>query len=150
MTELTLEVCRREIEELHEFFVDWYAGGCDRTRFTRLEDALASAFQLVRPDGSSQDREAVLGWIRDAYGSRAGERFDIEVRNVEVRYRDGRKALVRYEEHQTTPDGETSRVSTVLLVAPAGSDRADADVAAGAPSLEWVDLHETWLDAPSN
>jgi len=133
MTAPTETECREEIETLHEFFVEWYAGGCDRRRFRRLERALAPGFELVSPDGDRLDRETVLEWIRGSYDRDDVTQFDIEIRNVEVRHRLEHVALVRYEEWQTTDDGTDVRLSTVAL-----RSREDG--------IEWLDVHETALE----
>ncbi|MFT4931941.1 MAG: hypothetical protein ACI91T_001827, partial [Natronomonas sp.] len=80
----TLETCRREIEDLHAFFVRWYAGRIDREDFDRLERALAPEFEMISPTGDRSDRAAVLDWIRESYGREAPGAFDIEIRNVEL------------------------------------------------------------------
>lgn len=89
----TQELCRREIERLHDSFVRFYTGR--RGDINPVEDALAADFELVT--------------------------------ETEV-------TVCRYEEWQTTPDGENGRVSTVVF-------RVDADTPGG---LSWVNVHETW------
>ncbi|EMA35435.1 DUF4440 domain-containing protein [Halobiforma nitratireducens] len=127
-----------EIESLHEFFVEWYAGQRPKTDAGRLEEALAPGFEMVTPDGDRLAREAVLEGIREDYGRDEPGAFDIDIRNVEVVARTESHATVRYEECQETTDETTGRVSTVLF-------RDDTD----APGeLAWVDLHETWLESP--
>lgn len=132
----TLETCRREIEDLHAFFVRWYAGRIDREEFDRLERALAPQFEMISPTGDRSDRAAVLDWIRESYGREAPGDFDIEVRNVELVRDLGEYALVRYEEWQCQDGDENGRISTVLL--------HEADSAPG--GVEWIDLHETALE----
>lgn len=132
----TFETCRREIEDLHAFFVRWYAGKTDREAFDRLERALAPEFEMIAPTGDRSDREAVLEWIRESYGREDQGAFDIAIRNAELVREFDDHALVRYEEWQRRADDENGRISTVLLRA--------ADEAPG--GLEWVDLQETALD----
>lgn len=132
----TLPACRREIDELHDFFVAWYTGACDREGFERMEAVIAPGFEMVTPDGDRLGREAVLGMVRDAYTGRDPGTFDIEIGNVELLDGGPDHAVARYEEWQTTPDGEDGRVSTVLF-------RPDPDAPNG---LVWVTVHETWLD----
>ncbi|MFW5938097.1 MAG: DUF4440 domain-containing protein [Halanaeroarchaeum sp.] len=133
----TLETCRREIEALHAFFVDWYAGTIDRERFGRLEGALAPEFEMVSPTGDRSDRAAVLEWIHESHGREDPGRFDIEIRNVELVRALDDHALVRYEEWQREDGDENGRISTVLL---RESDSAPEGV-------EWIDLQETALEA---
>ena len=138
----TAATCEREIVQLHDFFVRWYHGRADKREFERLERALAGSFELVAPDGSVSDRGEVLAWIRGAHDSR--ERFDIEIRNVEPVAVDGEPALVRYEEWQTAPEGETGRLSTALF----GTADPEAGRDHTRPAATWLYLQETWLDGP--
>lgn len=126
--------CQREIEALHDFFVAWYTG--ETTDFQRLEGALAPAFEMVSPDGERVSREAIVEAIREREGVHAPGSFDIDIRNVEMLDSGKDYAVVRYEEWQTTPDGENGRLSTVLFHA----DSAAPD------GLSWVTVHETWLE----
>lgn len=132
----TLQICRREIEDLHAFFVEWFTGQADREAFDRVERALAPGFEMVTPEGGRADRDAVISSVRDSYARDAPGEFEIEVRNVESVADLGEHALVRYEEHQRTPDEETGRISTALF-------REDGSAPHG---VAWHDLHETWLD----
>lgn len=125
------EVCRREIERLHDSFVRFYTGR--RTDIGPVEDALAADFEMVTPDGTVLHRDAVLSMIREKGDSYAPGAFDIDIRNVGL-VADTEVTVCRYEEWQTTPDGENGRVSTVVF-------RADADTPGG---LSWVSVHETW------
>ena len=128
--------CRQEVEALHEFFVGWYAGQLDRDAFDRMADAIAPGFEMVTPDGDRLDREAVLAMVREAHGRDDPGSFEIEIRNVTVRERMGDHVLVRYEEWQTKPGGDTGRLSTALF--------REEPSAPG--EFHWLDLHETWID----
>ena len=136
----TPTVCREEIEALHAFFVRWYCGTVDRSAFARLKEALGPAFERVTPAGEVHDRATVLAGIRESYD--AHETFDIEIRNVEPVAAVGERTLVRYEEWQTTPDGENGRLSTALFGPVEGVD-ADPSVT---PVVSWQYLQETWLN----
>ncbi len=132
----TLSACRREIEELHAFFVAWYTRQAGE--FDRMEAVIAPDFEMVTPDGDRLDRGAVLGMVRDGRGRHEQGTFDIDVRDVALLDRSDGHAVARYEEWQTSPDGGDGRVSTVAF-------RPDP----GAPNrLAWVTVHETWLDPP--
>lgn len=132
--------CRREIESLHEFFVDWYTGAVDGDAFERLQRALGSDFEMVTPDGARREYEAVVDAIRDRHATRDPGTFDIDIRKVEPRYAGDGCRLLRYEEWQETPDDTTGRVSTVLF-------EAAPDAPGG---VVWRDLHETWLLGPDS
>jgi hypothetical protein len=142
----TADACKREIEGLHECFVRWYRGECDRPRFERVEAALAPSFERITPGGSVHEREVVLDGIESAYGSYDGETCEITIRNVTpVEIREDR-ALVRYEEWQRMGEDRTGRLSTVLFGAidDASASGAHTTTATG---LEWLHLQETWLDS---
>lgn len=135
MTGPTTAECAREIEALHEFFVEWYTGAT--AEFGRVEAALAPSFEIVSPDGATLDRERILERVREKHDTYAPGEFDIDIRNLTPVERGEGYAVVRYEEWQTTPEGETSRVSTVVF---STDERAPG-------RLSWVTVHETWLDA---
>ena len=135
-----LATCKAEIEALHAFFVEWYTGTTDDDAIARLEGALAPDFEMVTPDGTRLDRDSVLENVRGSYERDEPGTFAIEIRNVEVIAQLEGHALVRYEEWQDVDQETTGRVSTILF--------RDATAAPG--GLEWVDLHETWLEAGSD
>ena len=135
-----LATCEAEIETLHAFFVEWYTGTTDDDAIARLERALAPDFEMVTPDGTRLDRDSVIEDVRVSYERDEPGTFAIEIRNVEVIEQLDGYALVRYEEWQETDDGATGRLSTVLF----------RDEAAAPGGLEWVDLHETWIEAETD
>ncbi len=124
--------CEREIRELHDCFVEFYTGQREDTE--RVDQALGPDFRLVYPSGERTDREAVIDGIRSQKNRYVPGEFDIEIRNVEpIEIREDR-ALVSYEEWQTTPNEQTGRLSTAYF---APSEQVAA---------EWRYLQETWLD----
>lgn len=134
---LKQEQCRREIEALHAFFVDWYAGTIARDAFDRMERVIAPGFEMVTPDGRRLDRAAILERVQDSYGRDEPGEFDIEIRNVALVTACGDRALVRYEEWQRQPDGENGRISTVLF-----GQESDAP-----EGVRWLDIQETHIEA---
>lgn len=137
---LSHATCRREIESLHEFFVEWYTGAVKKDTYERVKRALASDFEMVTPEGSRRGSDDVIDGIRAQYDSHDPGTFEIDIRDVETRHVFEEHRLMRYEEWQTTPDGTTGRLSTVLF---------KTDSAAPGDVL-WCDLHETWLDRPAS
>lgn len=135
----TPDACLREVERLHSFFVEWYTGQLKQEAFERMDGAIAPDFEMVTPDGEVLDREAVLGMVRDTRGAYAPGAFGIDIRNFAPVDLGDDRAVVRYEEWQTTPDGKTGRLSTALFHA--------APEAPG--EFSWVTVHETWLDGES-
>jgi hypothetical protein len=130
----TLAECQQEIESLHDFFVAWYCG--EPAEFSRLSDALGPEFEMIHPDGERVSRKAILESIRETEAAYDPGEFTIDIRNVEAVDIGDDYAVLRYEEWQTTPDGENGRLSTVLF-----------DVDSDAPNeLAWVTVHETWLE----
>lgn len=135
----TPDACLREVERLHGFFVEWYTGQLKPEAFERMDGAIAPDFEMVTPDGEVLNREAVLGMVRDTRGAYAPGAFGIDVRNFAPVDLGDDRAVVRYEEWQTTPDGTTGRLSTALF-----------RVAPEAPGeFSWITVHETWLDSES-
>jgi len=135
--EPTPEACDHEIRALHSFFVDWYTddGALGDTDFDRFEDALASSFETVTPEGDVLTRDGIVDYVYGKHGTHADGGFDIEIRNVEaVDVRAGR-ILMRYEEWQTVDDETNGRVSTALF---GPSESAPEGV-------EWLHLQETCL-----
>jgi len=66
----------REIEGLHDFFVDWYCVELDKAAFSRVESALSPEFERISPDGTIQGRDAVLDGIRSSYDTAIPDRPD--------------------------------------------------------------------------
>ena len=132
------EACEREIRSLHAFFVDWYTGSIEEDGFERFDDALAPSFEMVTPDGEVLTRDEIRGYVHEKKDEHADGAFSIEIRNVEAVEVSERRALMRYEEWQTTgEEWETNgRLSTALF---GTSEEAPEGV-------DWLHLHETWLN----
>lgn len=139
-----IEACRREIEELHLFFQEWFEATVpdDETTFARVAGALAEDFELISPDGRRRDREAILASIREGYGEHAGEgrEFRIEIHDVRLRFVLDDGALVTYEEWQTSDGSENRRLGSAWF---RKADEAPRGV-------RWVHLHETALPLESD
>jgi len=130
------EDCEREVHELHDFFAGWYAG--DRGDIERLERVLARDFEMVSPGGATNDRSAVIEWVEHNQGqyADADPPFTIDIDAFDHRLTEGGHCLVTYVERQSAPRGETARLSSALF-------RRAGETPSG---VEWVHLHETWLD----
>jgi hypothetical protein len=130
-----LDACEREIEGLHDFFVDWYTG--QRDDFSRMEAAIGNSFELVTPDGETLDREETLEMVRAGHARQPPGTFDIEIRNVELveRLSHPDVAIVQYEEWQHDQGETTGRLSTVSFHP---SDDAPEGV-------RWTHLREMWI-----
>jgi len=135
------EACRKEVVELHAFFEAWFLGELPSTdaTFERFAGVLAEEFVLVSPAGVGRSRSEVLDGVRSGYGS-AGvdDAPEMKVFTREERARtvgDG-LFLVTYEEWQSEDGQERGRVSSALLRAKPGTPNG----------VEWIHLHETWLE----
>jgi len=124
-----------EIERLHRFFVDWFAGTIadDDDTFNRMFlDALDPGFVLIPPAGRIVARSDLASGLRSGHGSNPD--FRIAIRNVEIRRAVDGVVLATYEEWQrnarASKPPDNGRISTVLFQ---GED------------LRWLHLHETWL-----
>jgi hypothetical protein len=139
-TEATMEDrCAREIVELHGFFEGWFNDELDDAAFTRLEQALATDFVMVTPDGRVVERRTLLEGLRGARGAWTGGRDRpggrIRVENVRAQWIGSGVAVLTYEEWQDRDGVARGRLSSVVM-----RPRDDAP-----NGVEWVHLHETWL-----
>jgi len=125
-----------EIVQLHQFFQDWFNGITDPSEedFSRLSDVLAEGFMLVSPDGRAIDRQPLLDGLYQAYNSRKGMR--IWIREVRVLHWFDHLVLATYQEWQEIESQVTARLSSGLFREKAGTPNG----------LEWLHVHETWLE----
>ena len=127
-----LQELATEIERLHQFFEDWYAGVGDRS-MGEFADSLDHAFYIVSPGGEVLDKAGVVGMVHDLGGIADVE---IRIRNVELRSRlaSGLR-IVTYEEYQRRRADTVAMISTVGLLPDA----------AGPGGFIWLFVHETSL-----
>ena len=128
----------REVERMHVFIQDWIGGL--RQNMSPFTESLAEEFTFIPPSGTVLDREQSIAAMEDAGDAHADSSpsFRIDVQDAEVQLSVYGMHLVTYREHQRI-DGEWhSRTSSVWL-------RETTRTATG---LEWVHLHETWLESP--
>jgi hypothetical protein len=132
---MTEAACRTEIEEVHRFFQEWFAGRLPREAFDRV-DVLAEDFRIVWPDGSLTTRVELLERLQSAYGSRAEAPLTIEIDRIELREVGPALWLATYEEWHGSETERQGRLSSAVL-------RLKAE---GTPhGVEWLHVHETWL-----
>jgi hypothetical protein len=129
------ETCRREIEELHQFFQDWFNGALPESEaaFARFADVMDPAFEMVAPDGRVTTLPLLLPALRQRYN--AWENGRIHIKNVRLHWQKGAVLLATYEEWQAVDGVENGRFSSVLF-------QLQPDLANG---LLWLHVHETWL-----
>lgn len=130
-----IEICRHEIEELHQFFQDWFNGDLPETAvsFSRFAAVMAPDFEMVSPNGRSLSITSLQPALRQRYGSWQNGRIWIE--NVRIHWQKGDLLLVVYEEWQAVVGEENGRLSSVLLQQQTGLPN----------NLLWLYVHETWL-----
>lgn len=130
--------CEQEIQELHQFFEDWFAGKVDQTEeeFSRFSRVLCDEFLIVSPNGSRTGRERLLEEFRQGYGKYANRGMEIWVESPEVRYETEELCLMTYEEWQKLGGKMNTRLSTALF-------RADEESSPN--GVKWVHVHETGL-----
>lgn len=122
-----------EVERLHAFFDDWFAGRGSRS-IEEFSEALDDRFLLVAPTGTVYDRDAIIELV-DA-GRGAGDAH-IRIEKPTVRHA-GAVLVGTYEEHQRREGVSSARISTVVMV-----ERASAP-----GGWAWIAVHETWLADP--
>jgi len=132
--------CRREIEELHRFFEEWFTGGVDPAdaAWHRVEGVLGAEFEMICPRGNRTGREALLKSLRAAHGTRASGTFRIQVKGCRGRSPGPGLWLATYEEWQVVEGGTNGRLSTALFGERAGPPNG----------VEWLHLHETAIRSP--
>lgn len=132
----------QEVIDLHAFFEAWLGGTAPNTdaAFARLPAALAEEFSMVTPDGGRLSRSAVVGWLRQAHGSK-GDRGTFRIRVVDPECLLVRPPLaaVGYVEVQTSGGSSRARRSTALF-------EAAPDAPGG---VRWLVLQETWVTPSS-
>jgi hypothetical protein len=124
-----------EISELHHFFEAWLTGQAANTAeaFQRAEQVMAADFTIVTPAGQELNREALVAGIRAEWGGRPGVRIWAE--SIRVLAHHAPLVIASYEERQRLDGRETRRLSTAIL----------REVSAAPHGLEWVRVHETWI-----
>jgi glutaredoxin len=141
--------CQKEIEELHEVFVSWFQRKLPKDTLEQdLTIRLASDFSHVAPNGQFlKGRQVLIGHLQDKYGCYHDRAFHIDIHNVNLLWTDDNRVLCTYEEWQSwTQDNEDiqfGRLSTCLL------DTCTTGTPDTNGKLQWVHVHETWLEAES-
>ncbi|MBT3788936.1 MAG: hypothetical protein HN725_16905 [Alphaproteobacteria bacterium] len=127
--------CETEVNDLHNFFVDWMGAKVERDEktFRQFTDTLSGNFTLVSPDGTIMEQDALVPGLEASYGSRPV--FKIWIKDCKCRSVSDDQCLITYEEWQDIGGVGSSRISTALF-----ARRADTP-----NGVEWLHVHETWL-----
>jgi len=130
--------CVKEVEELHQFFQDWFNGSVENsvTSFARFTDVMHADFTMIAPNGKQTNRGALKGSLFMMYGKRPSIKIWIE--NPEFRFLSNNTAMLTYEEwQQENEDAEPStRISTVIFEQSPDSPTLPNNVT-------WLHVHET-------
>jgi type 2A phosphatase activator TIP41 len=138
-------LCQKEVERLHQFFVDWFTGKLEQTP-EHLEEHCTGRFSddfcMVNPLGRLLSKTQLVTGLTHAYNSHLdGNVFEIHIHNCQVLQNlpsgaaeAGQLKLVSYEEWQRTGTKITARRSTALLHFLVND------------KIEWKYVHETWLE----
>ena len=154
---LPKENFEKEVHRLHNTFVDWFTCQIDNneSNFNRIEKSMDVSFHIINPQGICTNRQPLLDSLKNAYGCRKGETFEIECKNLQLLYslyssssssdKDGSTGsgsavadttyLVTYEEWHTMGTVKTARITSALF-------KYDPELP---HQLKWVHVHETWM-----
>ena len=121
-----------EIERLHQFFEDWYAGVNDRS-IEEFAEGLDESFYIVSPRGGVSGKRSIVETVQGLGGTGHAE---IRIANVELRtFGSAVIHIATYEEHQRRTSGTVAMISTAGLV-------SDDSRPGG---FAWLFVHETFL-----
>lgn len=129
------DAVREEIEDVHRFFVDWFAGTIGDDAVGPFLARIDPAFFYVTPDGQRLTYDDLAAMLHGTHGTNPD--FRIRVRDVEIRHETPDAVLVTYTEWQTgarASAADNARVTTVQLT----RDQP----------FRWRHIHETWLPEP--
>jgi hypothetical protein len=125
---------RIEIEELHTFFCDWFAGKLPKTDFdSRFTTRFAPDLVFIPPAGELLGLAELSTAIYKGYAS--NPKFRVQIRGVTIQREFNGYVLATYEEWQRN----------ALASKPADNGRIATVVFKIGDSLKWVHIHETWL-----
>ncbi len=124
---------RIEVEEMHQFFVDWFNGTADQLVFDKFTSRFDSKVNYIGPGGSLLDRNALVGFLGGARGISSD--FRIAIRDVKIQHLSDSHIIATYTEWQRqaifSDRPENGRVTTVIL--------------SKSEPFRWLHIHETWL-----
>ena len=131
---MLLEDVRREIVELHAFFVGWFNGTVAREELQpRFLSRLDPDVIFIAPEGRIMGADDLSTGFHKGFATNS--EFKIQIRDVALRHEVGDTVLATYTEWQigatTLTQANNARVTTVLMKK-------------GSPFL-WLHVQETWL-----
>ena len=125
---------RKEVEELHAFFVDWFTGNAapqdlDRIFVPRFSDEML----FISPGGAMSTGKELVQMFRDGYG--ANPAFRIAITDVKIQREIGDCLLVTYVEWQKGGD----------VSGTAGNSRITTALFSKQQPFQWLHVHETMM-----
>ncbi len=134
MSALIHERIRIEIEELHEFFCDWFAGKLSETDFdSKFSSRFTTDLVFIPPAGKLLGLAELSSAIDKGYAT--NPQFRVQIRGVTVRKEFDGYVLATYEEWQRN----------ALASEPSDNGRIASVIFKSGDPLKWVHIHETWL-----
>ncbi len=130
--------CRREVDELHRFFEDWFLARLPATddAFQRFASVMDDNFLIISPSGRMMRRGSLVDHLRSAHGAwKATGNAKIWIEKFQLQRTLGDAALVTYEEWQQRGEAPRGRLSSALL-----GPRPETP-----NGVAWLHLHEVWL-----
>ncbi len=125
---------KNEVEDLHQFFVDWFAGSLSEDVFEdQFVKRFSKDFIIIPPAGGLLDLSQISNAIRSGYASNTD--FRIQIRNVQIQREMGGYLVVTYEEWQ----------KNALATTPANNGRIATAIFEYNETLRWCHIHETSL-----
>lgn len=125
---------RIEIEELHEFFCNWFSGNLPKTDFdSKFTTRFAPDLVFIPPAGKLLGLTELSTAIYKGYSS--NPKFRVQIRGVTIRRKFDGYVLATYEEWQRN----------ALASKPTDNGRIVTVVFKNGDPLKWVHIHETWL-----
>lgn len=128
-----LKDVRREIEDLHVFFVNWFNGKAPKQALkSQFSARFHPNFVFISPGGQVLQLNQLTAGITSTYATH--QNFRIKIRDVAIRHDLGNYLMATYTEWQIgskrTPT-KNGRLSSVILTKQW--------------PMKWLQVHETWL-----
>ena len=128
------ERVRREVGELHEFFVGWFSGALPENAFEAgFSLRFSEDLVFIPPAGRLLGLSDLSTSVRSGYATNPD--FRVRIRAVQVQRELDGFVLATYEEWQrnalASSPRDNGRLATVLF--------------AVGERLRWLHIHETWL-----
>lgn len=126
-----------EIQQLHQFFEDWFRGTLEKTpaAFQRFEHVMAAEMSFIAPSGAPLSRAALVDFLWQSHGKNQNDALRIWTENETARVINDDVIVGVYEEHQELDGQHSVRRSSVFFQA---SDTAPN-------GWQWQHVHETWI-----